>query len=427
MKFPKTVTVACFHFNQLFEIPDGDNDNAKPKGIDGLLLDTLAQALKFEYKLIRAPENYWGKPTKYNNWTGMIGMITRDEADIGFGITSITEERKQVVDFSTPYSENIFSFATHLPRKLPHSSVYLSPFDVFTWAGILITLFTVSVLIFEQKDTISSSYVKIVLKLFGGILRQPSVNLTWNKKYLEICWYLFCVVLSLSYAAVLFSFLSIPLFEEPIRDFEKLSEAVVQGKYKCMAPEGAYFASTLLESAMPHLVRLGEEIEKNNWFIELKDYLKESNFDERTAVVGVKVILQLKFGKAPLTNKFISDDQANLMNVGVVVNKKFCCKNAIDSAIVKINGAGLYKKILDDEMYRTGLRAVKTAQIEEIIHPFSVNNISGALIILLIGYGLSIIVFLTEILVSNFKTSIQKMPTNRKRTKHIIWKQHFKK
>ncbi|GFV10770.1 hypothetical protein TNCV_1756081 [Trichonephila clavipes] len=55
--------VACISIlNQLFEIPDDDDDeNAKPGGIDGLLLDTLAQALKFEYKLVRAPENYWGK------------------------------------------------------------------------------------------------------------------------------------------------------------------------------------------------------------------------------------------------------------------------------------------------------------------------------------------------------------------------------
>ncbi|GFU18752.1 uncharacterized protein TNCV_3003561 [Trichonephila clavipes] len=139
MKFPKTITVACFHLNQLFEIPDDDDDeNAKPGGIDGLLLDTLAQALKFEYKLVRAPENYWGKLISRNNWTGMIGVISRDEADIGLGLTSIMEQRKEVVDFSTPYTENIFTFATHFPKMLPYSTVYFSPFDVYTWVGYTI-------------------------------------------------------------------------------------------------------------------------------------------------------------------------------------------------------------------------------------------------------------------------------------------------
>ncbi|GFR32703.1 glutamate receptor ionotropic, delta-1 [Trichonephila clavata] len=427
MKFPKTITVACFHLNQLFEIPDDNDENAKPGGIDGLLLDTLAQALKFEYKLVRAPENYWGKRIARNNWTGMIGVISRDEADMGLGITSITEQRKEAVDFSTPYTENIFTFATHLPKKLPHSAVYFSPFDVYIWVGILITLFAVSFIIFIQKNNIPSSYVKIVLKLFGGVLRQPITNLAWNEKCLEICWYLFCIILSLGYTAVLYSFLSVPLYEEPVSDFAKLSEAVSRGEYRCLSPKGAYFVSTLLESSIPHLVHLGEEVEKNIWYVEIKDYLKESNFDEPTAIFGVKLILQFKFGKAPLTTKFISNDQANSINVGVVINKKFCCKGAINSAIDKINGAGLYKKIVDDEMYKAALKAVTTEPMEEIMHSLSVNNISHALIVLLIGYALSIMTFFVEILLSNFKNLNVKIPMHQKGKKHIIYKQYFKK
>ncbi|GIY03262.1 hypothetical protein CEXT_121221 [Caerostris extrusa] len=133
-------------------------------------------------------------------------MITRGEADIGLAMTSITELRKQVVDFSIPYSESHITFVTHFPRTLSQSYAYLYPFDAYIWMGILITFF-----------------------------RHVSVD-----------------------------------------------------------------------SQKEHLILLGNLIEDNNWFPELDEYLEESNFDGRTAVLGVQKLLQLRLGQKANLQKVFS-------------------------------------------------------------------------------------------------------------------------
>ncbi|GIY15427.1 glutamate receptor ionotropic, delta-1 [Caerostris darwini] len=161
MAFPRWLTVAYLPIKDIFEVSPGET---KPKGIEGLFLEILSQTLKFQYRLTSPIEKHWGIQTKDNNWTGLVGMITRGEADIGLAMASITELRKQVVDFSIPYSESHITFVTHFPRTVSQSYAYLYPFDAYIWMGVLITFFAMSLLTFVLNES-ASSYISIALKI----------------------------------------------------------------------------------------------------------------------------------------------------------------------------------------------------------------------------------------------------------------------
>jgi polar amino acid transport system substrate-binding protein len=55
--------------------------------------------------------------TRYD-WAGMLGAVSSGQADVAFSGISITEKRKQAMDFSTPYYDNSWHLVTLAKRNL---------------------------------------------------------------------------------------------------------------------------------------------------------------------------------------------------------------------------------------------------------------------------------------------------------------------
>ncbi len=55
--------------------------------------------------------------TSYD-WEGMLAAVMGDKADVAFSAISITEKRKQVMDFSLPYMENTWNLVSLSDRNL---------------------------------------------------------------------------------------------------------------------------------------------------------------------------------------------------------------------------------------------------------------------------------------------------------------------
>lgn len=52
------------------------------------------------------------------DWQGMLGAVTSGQADVAFSGISITEKRKEAMDFSKPYYDNAWHLVTLSSRKL---------------------------------------------------------------------------------------------------------------------------------------------------------------------------------------------------------------------------------------------------------------------------------------------------------------------
>lgn len=57
------------------------------------------------------------KVTAYD-WQGMLGAVSSGQADVAFSGISITEKRKEAMDFSQPYYDNAWHLVTLASRKL---------------------------------------------------------------------------------------------------------------------------------------------------------------------------------------------------------------------------------------------------------------------------------------------------------------------
>ncbi|GIY97272.1 glutamate receptor ionotropic, delta-1 [Caerostris extrusa] len=240
------------------------------------------------------------------------------------------------------------------------------------------------------------TYMYMFFKLFGAMFNQSFDEDKFSNRFLVGIWWCFCYLLSVSYAAVIASLLVIPMYESYPKDFEDLAEFVRKGEYKVILPRGTAYTKDTLNSLKESHVYLGETALKRGWYVPMEVYNKPY-IPPKTAVIGGRLIFYFKYGRAPLSTKYISDDVMKFMRNGVLVNKNFCCKKAIDFVIKRINEFGLFERIVNYEIYKFGIRVLKTDfHDEQEERGLSLDDLSAAFICLTLGYILSIITFIVE-------------------------------
>ena len=72
-------------------------------GFELYVLNTLVNVYNFTYTLVGKNREGWGSFVN-GNWTGIVGMVDRGEADFAIGELSMTSSRFDAIDFTIPYN-----------------------------------------------------------------------------------------------------------------------------------------------------------------------------------------------------------------------------------------------------------------------------------------------------------------------------------
>ncbi|KAF8767548.1 Glutamate receptor ionotropic like protein [Argiope bruennichi] len=111
--------------------------------MDGLLMDTVLKALGYRYKLVIPANGEWGF-LKDRNWTGMIGEVVNNQADLVWTLLSSAVERYKVVDCSNVYDSEGVTFAVAIPDPTPTAYIVFSAFDLPSWISIFVIMILMS-------------------------------------------------------------------------------------------------------------------------------------------------------------------------------------------------------------------------------------------------------------------------------------------
>ncbi|GFY65543.1 glutamate receptor ionotropic, delta-2 [Trichonephila inaurata madagascariensis] len=349
MKFPSNLTVAVIALTYDIEISLDINGEPKISGVEGRLLGVISSALGFHYDLVSPIEKEFGLLSLDGNWSGLIGMVQRKEADIALGLLSVTEERTKAVDFTTPYSVDKTIFITEMPGPVSPMFAFLYPFDRSIWISVAVLLLFVPIL-FKYLLHTKSSYMSTFMKTFGCVLRQPlSIrNQSSKSRVILWSWLIFAAVISMSYSATFLSFLNVPILKQPLKTFKDLSRAVRKGTTRCYFSKSSYIEPFLLNSNQSHLQILGETIKKNAWYFDNAEVVNKTFVNEYPVMIIERSWMNF-LSKSGRSSKIISDHSLAAWNIAIAVNKDFCCKKKLDQVISRIRSAGLYEKFLRDE------------------------------------------------------------------------------
>ncbi|GIY07306.1 glutamate receptor ionotropic, kainate 1 [Caerostris extrusa] len=117
-------------------LPPGKNiyvTNDSVKGIASIpvieskFLELVSKSMGFLYELMVPEDGLFGNRLEDGNWTGVVGLLQRNEADMAFSYLSMNYERYLILDFSTTYSSQVQTFVTEMPPLVPKTTVFMYP------------------------------------------------------------------------------------------------------------------------------------------------------------------------------------------------------------------------------------------------------------------------------------------------------------
>lgn len=136
--------------------PDGQTCRI---GVEIEMLSAIAGGLGFEYEFVDPPNGdtrMFGSKLAGGGWTGVVGMVTNNSADVGIGDLSILLERQQAVDFSSPFNAQDLTFMAMRTPAPPRWRIIAISLPTSTWIVLGITFVGMS----------------LVLSITSGVLRE---------------------------------------------------------------------------------------------------------------------------------------------------------------------------------------------------------------------------------------------------------------
>ncbi|XP_048417579.1 probable glutamate receptor isoform X1 [Stegostoma tigrinum] len=117
---------------------------AKPSGgFEGFCIDLLqifAERLKLRYEIKLVKDGFYGRRLENGKWTGMLGELMAEEADVAIAPLTITMERERAFSFTRPFMSVGISILIRKDSNNQGASLFqfLSPFSANTWLSLLI-------------------------------------------------------------------------------------------------------------------------------------------------------------------------------------------------------------------------------------------------------------------------------------------------
>lgn len=361
------------------------------------LVKLLSEVLLFEFKLLTPADRQYGDVLPDGNWSGVIGMVEREEADIGIAKLSFTEDRATAVDFSYPYQYVPITFITDEPQYTPDVYGMLHPFSILVWISVTISLVFVfcASRIFQSAEN-ASEYA--LLNIFGTLV-EKSTNFRFRKlstKLFILSWIVGAMFISFSYKAVFLSHLTYPSLTG-IRDIPQLTKVCDESSFRCSTYDGTdVYPGKFWKKINKCLERSGKYTD------DIKAFLRPTAYGK--AYIGLKPhlsTLQKSF--------FVSDDAFFVDFFSIAVRKSFCCKRTLDTAIHRIAAVGILQKFVRDEVFFLALGGADIVNEKEPNRKLSLNEFSGAFFVLALGFVLSCFILVIEIF-SKRRCTCEKCP-----------------
>ncbi|CAH0720303.1 unnamed protein product, partial [Brenthis ino] len=375
------------------------------------LIDRLAKFWKFNYTFIVQPDGLYGTLNKTTNqWDGMMRRLM-DDPNIDFAITdlTITAEREQAVDFTTPFMNLGISILFRKPQPPePALLAFLLPFSNGVWlclgfayVGTSLVLYVIGRLCpeewqnpypcvddppaLENQFTIGNA----LWFNLGAVLQQGSeiAPVAYGTRAVASVWWMFALVITSSYTANLATLLATKSSTELISSVRDLADNPYGITYGAKAGGSTY---TFFELSTSELYKKmfaemkKQEMPKNNTvgIQKVKEdnyaFLAESTTIEYTTERDCEVI---RVG-----------DLLDSKGYGIAMKKGSEYRQALNLALLNLQEAGVLREMKHrwwKEMHGGGACQPKDEHESEEL---SMRNFMGLFLVLVVGCALGVMV-----------------------------------
>ncbi|XP_024879231.1 probable glutamate receptor [Temnothorax curvispinosus] len=252
------------------------HENGTVGGFFGLLLTELSKMMNFTVEILDPAEGFgtWSKEKKV--WTGAIGQLVANEADIGISAFAMTTGRQNVIDYTIPLMRSPYRLYFKEPNTaLVEWSLYFRAFSSITWIALLMIIITASILL-------------TIMKTKGYF----SINLMFEN-YINV-WGIYCQQgLSVILAIYSASFISILVLCTPKLPFSTLEGYVKDGSYKLIVVQNSAHYDVLSHVKDPVFLQMYELLKENHLPLSTTEGFKQLCERNKLALYAAEVYEEL--------------------------------------------------------------------------------------------------------------------------------------
>ncbi|KAL9961487.1 hypothetical protein ACROYT_G030434 [Oculina patagonica] len=223
-----------------------ENKDGKLEGFSIDLIEKIAEMLSFRYEVYESPDGLYGGWNEEKGYTGIVGEITKNNADLSTSPLTINSERLQVLEFSKPFMQFTMSLISKKVDTNDHDlTTFMLPYSTTVWLVTLACLLFVTILMYlvnlfspyghrsrhmqygetgEEFNFFNSLWFCLASMLQQGADHTPK---SFSGRVLAGCFW-FCILIWIStYTANLAAFFTVRNSERQINTLED----VVEGDY----------------------------------------------------------------------------------------------------------------------------------------------------------------------------------------------------
>nr|XP_006124734.1 probable glutamate receptor [Pelodiscus sinensis] len=369
------------------------------------LLDALSKMLHFNYKVTQVKDGRYGAVSADGNWTGMVGEIVRQEADLAVAPLTITSAREEVVSFTTPFLSTGIGILFRRDAASQDTSFFgfLAPFSKETWAGLLVAYLLTCLCLFlaarlspcEWKEPTSEenrfTFLNSLWFGAGALTLQGAAPhpKALSGRIIAAIWWVFTISLLAAYIANFTALLRTG--DEPlaIQTFEDL---VKQRELEFGTVESSSTFQFFKNSRNPTHRMIYEYMDKRRDYVLVKNYheavqrVLESNY----AFIGESISQDL--AAAQHCNLIRAPEVVGARGFGIATAKGSAWANTLSVAVLKLGESGdldyLRNKWWETTCFRKG---------PDPWSPLKPQAIGGLFLVLAVGLALGVIVALVEL------------------------------
>ncbi|CAH2241762.1 jg16326 [Pararge aegeria aegeria] len=396
------------------------NDRYEGFTID--LIDKLSDLLGFNYEF--ELEDTYGNQLPNGTWTGMIYKIREDKADFAICDLTITTERQQGIDFSTPFMSLGISILYKEPSKQPPEMFsFMAVFSKEVWYYMVFVQFGLGVIMIfvgrisnkewqnpvpceEQPEELSNqfSFANSVWLIIGSVMQQGSeiAPIALAPRIITSVWWFFTMVMVASYVGTLVAFLTV---EKNVMPFTTVDELYDQKHIAYGAKTSGSTIDFFKYSTNPKYKEMHSKMVSKGWVVTDNDIGVEKA--EKGNYAFFMESTSIEYTKERHCDLIQVGGLLDSKNYGIGMKKQSPYKRYIDNALLLLKESGEIQKLKEIwwKEKRGGGKCGEKRDEEQ--KQLGMKNMLGAFVVLGVGCLIGLLISILDMLWGVFKRSVK--------------------
>ncbi|XP_048260195.1 glutamate [NMDA] receptor subunit 1 isoform X1 [Bombus terrestris] len=399
--------IPCPHFNVT------DHENLQTftatktyccKGYCMDLLKELSKTINFTYSLALSPDGQFGSYViKYNSvggkkeWTGLIGELVNERADMIVAPLTINPERAEFIEFSKPFK---YQGITILEKKPSRSSTlvsFLQPFSNTLWILVMVSVHVVALVLYlldrfspfgrfklantdgTEEDALNLS--SAVWFAWGVLLNSgigEGTPRSFSARVLGMVWAGFAMIIVASYTANLAAFL---VLERPKTKLTGINDARLRNTMEnltCATVKGS--AVDMYFRRQVELSNMYRTMEANN-YDTAEEAIRDIKIGKLMAFIWDSS--RLEFEAAQDCELVTAGELFGRSGYGIGLQKGSLWADAVTLAILDFHESGFMESLDNHWILRSNVQQCE--QLEKAPNTLGLKNMAGVFIVVGVG------------------------------------------